>query len=359
MPSTYIIAEIGVNHNGDIDVAKKLIHAAKNSGSNAVKVQIFKANNVVNKNTELAVYQQREGLKNQHDLLRKLELNHADFIELQKECKKISIDFLASTFDSESMEFAVNELALNYLKIASGELLNAQHLYAAGASGLPIILSTGMASIGEVERALSYICYGILGILPNKTLKSTEILALKENWMKVQSRVKLMHCSSNYPANFSQLNLRAIQTLKNSFGLEVGYSDHTSGSVASVVAVALGANLIEKHITLDKRSNGPDHAASLNVEEFTQLVSDIRNTELTFGEYRKIPSLEELGTRKVVTRTLFSAIDLSRGDSISTDSMIPIRSQSGIDAEYFFEILGRTLAKDIKKGTPINWGDLK
>jgi sialic acid synthase SpsE len=356
---TYVIAEIGVNHNGDIKLAKELIHSAKASGANAVKVQIFNALKVVNENTELAEYQKREEFRSQLDLIRGLEFKPESFIDLQNECEKISIDFLASTFDQESMDFAVNKLDLKYLKVASGEITNTQHLYSAGASGLPIILSTGAASIGEIERALSFICHGILGHLPNRSTESTDILVLKNNWDKLQSRVKLMHCSSNYPASYSQLNLRAIRTLKKSFGLEVGYSDHSPGSIASVIAVTLGASIIEKHLTLDKNGNGPDHAASLNVEEFSQLIRDIRVAEQTLGDGRKIPAIEELSTRKVIRRALFTTTSLSKGDLVTEDSIIAIRSQVGIKSEHFFKVLGSTLSRDIAEGAPIHWSDLE
>jgi N-acetylneuraminate synthase len=359
MERTYIIAEIGVNHNGDLNEAKRLIHAAKSSGADAVKVQIFKAKNVVNELTELAQYQRASGLANQLDLIRNLELPYKSFLELQEECQKNSIDFLASTFDSESMNFAVDSLKLKYLKIASGEITNSQHLFEAGSSGLPIILSTGTASIGEVEQALSVICCGIIGLPPTQFNEISDVLASQENWECVRSRVKLMHCSSNYPASFSELNLKAIENLKKSFGLEVGYSDHSPGSLASVVAIALGATLIEKHLTLDKKSAGPDHAASLDVKEFSQMVQDVRVAESTLGDGRKILSPAEFSTREVIRRALFTTKSLSMGDAITIESINAIRSQTGIKSRYFFEVIGRTLAKDVAANSPLTWSDLK
>jgi sialic acid synthase SpsE len=356
---TYIIAEIGVNHNGDIDLAKELVHAAKLSGANAVKVQIFKSANVVNEKTELAEYQKVEGLKNQLDLIRSLEIDEDGFLALQRECEKLSIDFLASTFDSDSMEFAVDRLKLKYLKIASGEITNSQHLYMAGASDINIILSTGTASIGEVERALSFIYCGMRGINPTLFPEITDVLTLENSWEYLRERLQLMHCSSSYPASLSDLNLKAIKTLHKTFGLDVGYSDHSPGSVGSIVAVSMGATIIEKHLTLDKSSQGPDHAASLDAKEFTELVNDIRAAEAALGKGRKLPTIEELNTRKVIRRTLFAKKPLRNGDVITTESVHAIRSQVGIKSEFFFEVIGKTLTKDVEANTPLAWSDFE
>ncbi len=356
---TYVIAEIGVNHNGSLDLAKKLVHAAKLSGANAVKVQIFKSANVVNEKTELAEYQKVVGLNSQLDLIRSLEIDEDGFLALQSECEKVSIDFLASTFDPDSMEFAVKKLKLKYLKIASGEITNAQHLYMAGFSTLNIILSTGTANIGEVERALSFIYCGMLGIDPNLYPEITDVLTLDNSWEYLRERVQLMHCSSNYPASFSELNLKAIKTLHETFGLDVGYSDHSPGSVGSIVAVAVGATVIEKHLTLDKNFKGPDHAASLDVEEFSQLVRDIRIAEATLGKGRKLPSFNELSTRKVIRRTLYTKTSLRKGDIITDDSIQAIRSQVGIKSEFFFSVLGKTLSKAVDVNMPLAWSDFE
>ena len=321
---TFIIAEAGVNHNGDVDVAKKLIDAAKEAGADAVKFQTFKAENIVVKNAEKAKYQKVIAKEEtQYEMLKKLELSDDDFKDLADYARKKDILFLSSPFDEESTDL-LYELDVPAFKIGSGEITNFPLLKYIAKKEKPIILSTGMSSLGEVEEALNVI-------------KSEGI-----------EDVILLQCVSNYPARIEDVNLRAMETLKQSFKIPVGFSDHTLGITASIAAVASGACVIEKHFTLDRNLPGPDHKASLEPDELKEMVKAIRDVEKALGDGIKRPTKDEVAIKRVARRSIVAKIDILEG-AIITEEMLEVkRPGTGIPPKYMDMIVGRKAKENIK-----------
>lgn len=357
MKKTYIIAEIGVNHNGNFSIAKRLIKEAKKSGADAAKFQIFVPEKVVSKKTKLASYQKRNGITNQMDLIRKLQLSETDFLKLQNYCKELKIDFLASVFDLESLDFAAKDLKLKQIKIASGEITNFQHLYNAAKYGMDIILSTGASTLQEIELALSIILSGYDNKRVKKKYDFRRIVRSTKNRRTLLDRVTLLHCVSSYPVPDQQLNLKSIQTIKSKYGLRTGYSDHSQGIIPPVLAICLGAEVIEKHLTLNNDSIGPDHKASLNPANFRAMVLQIRMAEKMLGDGRKIPQICEIRNRKVIRRSLVAAKDMSAQTKVTWNSVESLRLINGIPSEYLAQILGKKLQRDVKKGHQFEFSD--
>jgi len=328
----YIIAEAGVNHNGDINLAYKLIDVAVEAGADAVKFQTFKAKNLVSKYTDMATYQKNntgygsEQLK----MLERFELNFEDFIKLKKYCDEKEIDFLSSPFDFESIDFLEN--LVPYYKIPSGEIINLPYLKKIAEKHKPIIMSTGMATLSEVEKALNVIY---------EVNKNAEIY--------------LLHCTTNYPTPFEEVNLRAMLTLKEAFKLPVGYSDHTLGIDVPIAAVAMGAQIIEKHFTLDKNLSGPDHKASLEPYELKEMVRAIRNVEKALGDGIKKPNKSEMEIMKVVRKKLVAARDIEKGEIITENDIMIKRANEGLVPEYYEIIIGKRLLKSIKEDEGFTW----
>lgn len=328
----YIIAEAGVNHNGDINLAYKLIDVAVEAGADAVKFQTFKAKNLVSKYTDMATYQKKnigydsEQLK----MLEKLELRFEDFVKLKKYCDEKGIVFLSSPFDFESIDFL--EELVPYYKIPSGEIINYPYLSKIAEKNKPIIMSTGMATLSEIEKALD------------------TIYKVNNN-----AEVYLLHCTTNYPTPFEEVNLRAMLTLKEAFKLPVGYSDHTLGIEVPIAAVAMGAQIIEKHFTLDKNLPGPDHKASLEPYELKEMVKAIRNIEKALGTGIKKPNKSELEIMKVARKKLVAARDIKRGNIITVNDIRIKRSNIGLPPEYYEVILGKRLLKNIKEDEGFTW----
>ncbi len=332
--SCFIIAEAGVNHNGKLDLAKKLIDAAKKAGADAVKFQIFRAERLVTKTAEKPAYQKRStGAGSQHDMLKKLELTRDDFKKLSGYAKKKNIIFLASAFDEESIDF-LDELKVPAFKIPSGEITNLPLLKHAARKGKPVIMSTGMSNLGEVEEAL-------------KTIMEE---GAKE--------VVLLHCVSNYPAKVEETNLRAMETLMHMFGLSVGLSDHTVGTTVPIAAAALGATIIEKHFTLDRKLPGPDHKASLEPGEFREMVEHIREVEKALGNGVKRPTESEEAMKKAVRRSIVAKVDISKGTVIAEDMLDLKRSGTGLNPKYLKKVIGKRAKKDIKVDEPITFEKL-
>ena len=322
----FIIAEAGVNHNGDIKLAKKLINVAKDAGADAVKFQTFKVEDVVTQNAEKAEYQKETtgAEESQFEMIKKLELTESDFKELADYAKKAGILFLSSPFDKESVDL-LDELDVPAFKVASGEITNLPLLRYIAKKGKPIILSTGMSTLGEIEEALDVI-------------RSEEV-----------EDIILLHCVSNYPARVEDVNLRAMGTLKQAFKLPVGFSDHTLGITAPIAAVALGACVIEKHFTLDRNLPGPDHKASLEPDELKEMVKAIREVEKALGNGIKKPTKEEEKIKKVARRSIVAKVDISKG-AIITEEMLDVkRPGTGIEPKYLKFIIGRKAKEDIKK----------
>ena len=297
--NTYIIAEIGVNHNGSEKIAQKLIDKAKLAGADAIKIQIFKSEALVSRYTKLAPYQKRniKSKLSQYDMLKKLELSNQINIRLFNYCKKKKIDFLTSVFDEESLRFVDRNLKTRVLKIGSGEITNGPLLFMHAKLGYDIILSSGNSTISEIEEALGVLVYGYLH-KKNKSVKPSRKIFKKLAYSKegkniLKKKVTLLHCISDYPAKIDDLNLNCIRTLKEIFGIKIGYSDHSLGYEAALVATTLGAKVVEKHITLNKNLKGPDHKCSMDPIEFKNFVKSVRNVNKMMGTGIKKPAISE------------------------------------------------------------------
>jgi N,N'-diacetyllegionaminate synthase len=317
----YIIAEAGVNHNGSLEIAKTLINAAADAGADAVKFQTFKADKVVTQDAPKADYQSQSGdaSESQHAMLRKLELSDEAHRELIDHCRSRGIQFLSTAFDPESAGF-LGALALPFTKIPSGEITNLPHLRQSARSGSPVILSTGMATLGEVEAAL-------------------EVLVAEGI---ARDAITVLQCHTDYPTRFEDANLRAMQTMAAAFhGVKIGYSDHTLGIEAAIAAVAMGACLIEKHFTLDRSLPGPDHAASLEPAELKAMVRAIRNIELALGHGRKEPSASESKIKQVARKSIVASHPIQAGEIFSEENLSAKRPGTGISPMRWDELIGK------------------
>ncbi|GMM10166.1 N,N'-diacetyllegionaminate synthase [Campylobacter lari] len=325
MQKTIIIAEAGVNHNGDINLAKKLIEIASNAGADYVKFQTFVASNCVSKIAKKAKYQLQNTLvdENQLDMIKKLELSKQDHEILINHCKKHSIKFLSTAFDLESIEF-LSSLNLDFFKIPSGEITNFPYLKKIASYDKKIILSTGMATLGEIKKALDI-------LVQNGTQKD---------------KIIILHCNTEYPTPFEDVNLKAMQTLKETFNLPIGYSDHTLGINIPIAAVAMGACVIEKHFTLDKNIQGPDHKASLEPEELKAMVKSIRELEQAFGDGVKIPSKSESKNKIIARKSLIAKKNIKKGEKFNEENLTTKRPGNGICAMKYEEYLGKIAKKD-------------
>ncbi|HEX8563143.1 MAG TPA: N-acetylneuraminate synthase [Flavobacterium sp.] len=320
----YIIAEAGVNHNGDINLAYRLCDQAKRAGVDAVKFQTWKTENIVTKSAPLATYQEANiSSKNdtQFEMLKKLELSYAEFVDIQKYCSSIGVNFLSTPDDDESLEF-LSRLNLDFIKVGSGEVNNIPYLRKIGSKRQSVVLSTGMSNIGDVERA-----YNLL-------LESGA------------SKVALLHCTSNYPCPMDEVNLKAMQTLRTAFNCEVGYSDHTIGIEVPIAAVAMGATIIEKHFTLDKGMEGPDHKASLDPVELREMVAAIRNIELALGDGIKKPNKSEAAIQRVVQKSIVASRTIAKGELLSEQNLTVKRTSNGIPAHMWDMVIGSRSAKE-------------
>jgi len=328
----FIIAEAGVNHNGDINLAKRLIDVAKEAGADAVKFQTFKAEEVVTQSAEKAEYQKETtgAEESQFQMIKKLELTEEDFEELFAYALERGIIFLSSPFDRGSVDL-LDGLGLPAFKIPSGEITNFPLLKRIAQKRKPIILSTGMSTLGEIEEALEVI--------------------RKEG----AEEIALLHCISSYPAKVEDMNLRAMEALRYAFDLPVGLSDHTLGISIPIAAVALGATIIEKHFTPSRQMTGPDHKASLEPGELKYLVECIRNVRVALGDGIKRPSSCEVPNISVTRRSVFAAIDIPAGTNVSEQMLKCKRPGTGISPRYYDQIIGRRAKKDFKAGEILNW----
>lgn len=333
--SVYIIAEAGVNHNGDIELAKQLIDMAKEAGADAVKFQTFKAEESTSIQAEKATYQKENDPteESQLDMIRKLELPFEDFSVLKDYCEQKEIDFISTPDGTESLSCLI-ALDVPLIKIGSTEVTNYPFLKEIGETGKTIILSTGMSTLGEVEKALD-------------VLQSTG-----------NDKISLMHCTTDYPTALEDVNLRAMVTLGNAFQVPVGYSDHTLGYDAAVAATTLGATCIEKHITLDRNMSGPDHKASMPPEEFAEYVRHIRNTERLLGTYKKKPTKHEVAIMEQVRRSILAKHELKRGTILDKSMFCYKRPGNGIWPEYADILVGMELKRDLGKEEMITWQDV-
>ena len=324
MSHTLIIAEAGVNHNGSLDIAFQLCKAAKESGADVVKFQTWKTEKIITKNVSQADYQVENtgSSESQFDMLKKLELSYEDFTKIKKYCDEIGIQFASTADEEESLDFLIS-LGIPFIKIGSGEITNIPYLRAMGSKKLPIVLSSGMATLGEVETALFEL----------KNAGATDII--------------LLHCTTSYPCVVEDVNLNAMLTMKNAFKLAVGYSDHTEGIEVPIAAVALGATVIEKHFTLDRKMAGPDHLASTEPREFKQMVESIRNIEKALGSGVKIPTKTEKEISDVVLKRCVASCCIKKGDVFTEKNVCVKRNDKGISAKYWDLVIGKKQKKII------------
>jgi N-acetylneuraminate synthase/N,N'-diacetyllegionaminate synthase len=352
--SVFIIAEVGVNHNKNFKLAKKLINIAKNSGADAVKFQTFKAENLVSKYTKMVSYQKRNiGKKeSQKEMLKKLELDYGDFKKLKKYCDKKNIIFLSTPHTEDAIDFL--EPLVPAYKIGSGDLTNIPFLKKVAAKGKPIILSTGMATMEEIKDSL------------------------KVFYMEGNKQIVMLHCTTNYPCPLEEVNLRAMQSMRKELNCLVGYSDHTAGIWVSIAAVIMGVTIIEKHFTLDKNLPGPDHKASLEPNELKKMIHNIRNVEdrlkkgekmenilktipnieKILGNFDKKPTKSEEKMKKLIRKSIVANVDITKGTIITKNMLSIKRPGTGIAPKYIDDIIGREVKKDIKQDELISFRQL-
>ncbi|MEQ8176000.1 MAG: N-acetylneuraminate synthase [Syntrophomonadaceae bacterium] len=357
MKKVFIIAEAGVNHNGSLELAKEMIKKAAESGADAVKFQTFRAERVISLNAPKAEYQLKTTGRDESQLqmVKKLELNEEEHRELARECLARKIEFLSTPFDLESIDLLLN-LDISRIKIGSGDITNSPLLLKAAQSQKEIILSTGMSTLDEVKAALGVLAYGYL--FPSRDHKPSlnnfqEAYISKEGQAWLSKKVSLLHCTTEYPAPYEEVNLRAMDTLKSAFRLKVGYSDHTRGINVPVAAAARGAFIIEKHFTLDRNLPGPDHMASVEPEELKAMVSSIRQVELALGSVDKKPSSSEEKNLSVARRSLVALDFIKMGELFTKENLGTKRPGNGISAVYYFDWLGKKAQRNYERDEQI------
>ncbi len=320
----YIIAEAGVNHDGSFKDAKKLIKEAKKAGADAIKFQTFKVENFVKKTSPKAEYQKKDRFReSQYEMLKRLELSFNDFKKLKEYADKLSIDFMSTPFDIESLDFLVS-IGVKKLKIPSGEITNKPLLQKIALKKLPTILSTGMSDLKDINSAVNI---------------------LKKNGLKLKN-LTILHCNTDYPSNFEDINLKAMSTIKKKFEVKVGYSDHTLGFEVALGAVALGAEVIEKHFTLDKNRMGPDHSASLDPEELEKFIKSLKNLKIALGDGIKKPSKSEIKNIIPSRKSIVAQKSIKKGEIFSEENLTCKRPANGISPMYWDKIIGRKSDKN-------------
>lgn len=340
---TFIIAEAGVNHNGDEDLALALVDAAAKSGADAVKFQTFSADKLARKGLEKAEYQkQSTGDGDQHSMLRALEMSESLHRRLFVHCHRLGIEFMSTAFDEDALDFLIR-LGIKRIKVPSGEITNVPLLRHMAGKGLPLIVSTGMAELNEVVAAVDLI---------------RSVRAALHFVEPLNEMVTLLHCTSNYPAATADVNLRAMGTMARATGLPVGYSDHTLGLAVSTGAVALGATIIEKHFTIDAKLPGPDHGASLEPDQLQALVRQIRDVEDALGSAVKAPAECELPVRDLVRRSVTTLRPIAAGATVGKDDVTLMRPGTGIPPVDLEKVIGRTSVRSLAAGETMTWSDI-
>lgn len=321
--NTLIIAEAGVNHNGDVNIAKKLCLAAKDAGADVVKFQTWVTEKIITQNVDQAEYQRENTGRNesQFDMLKSLELSYDEFREVKAYCDEIGIAFASTADEEDSLDFLV-ELGIPFIKVGSGDVGNISYLRYIGSKKLPVILSTGMSTLADVEMSVQ---------------------ALRDGGA---TNITLLHCTTNYPCPYDDVNLKAMDTLKNAFGLPVGYSDHTEGMEVPIAATARGAGVIEKHFTLDRNMEGPDHKASMEPKAFKEMVQAIRHIETALGTGLKTPTKAEKDISKVILKRIVAKKYIKKGQLIKEDDICVKRNNLGLYAKYWDIILGTVAQKE-------------
>ena len=354
--AVYIIAEAGVNHNGRRELAFSLVDAAADAGADAVKFQTFDAKKVASKSVQKAAYQKQstDAAESQLEMLKKLELPRDWHYELQAHARAKGIEFISTAFDVDSLAFLV-ELGIPFFKVPSGELTNAPLLWQFARTRKPLVLSTGMATLSEVEEGLAVVAHALTA-----EREPADMNDVWRTWSKAENRknlvghVSLLHCTSQYPTPFNEVNLRAMDTLASAFGLKVGYSDHTKGILIPVAAVARGAAIIEKHFTLDRTLAGPDHAASLEPAELKQMVDDIRALQTALGDGGKAPFPSEWDSRLAARQQVIAARDVAAGTVLAREDLATARSGSGIAPSNLWGLVGQVAHRAYAAGDLID-----
>lgn len=323
--SIFIIAEAGVNHNGDLEMAKKMVDAAKEAGADCIKFQTFKSENMVSRNAEKAEYQknQTDSYESQFEMLKKLELPFESFAETKLYCDEKEIEFLSTAFDLESIDF-LNTLGQKSWKIPSGEITNLPYLIKIANTGKPVILSTGMSTLEEVKVAVN---------------------VLSKNGAP---KITLLHCTTEYPAPYEDVNLNAMVMMFKELSLPVGYSDHTEGIEIAIAAAAMGAVIIEKHFTLDCNMEGPDHKASLEPQQFKLMIQSIRNVEKALGSGVKMPSPSELKNINIVRKSIRASRNIDKGELLTEENLTSKRPGNGLSPMKWGDVIGKIANKDYK-----------
>lgn len=338
--SCFIIAEAGVNHNGCINRALNMIQIAAKSGADAIKFQTFTAEKLVTKIAKTADYQKTNcGHDNQYEMLKQLELKESDYPRLVEECAKYNIEFMSTPFDEDALEMLVS-VGMKRIKIPSGELTNLPFIRAIARKNLPLILSTGMGTLEEIGEAVH-------------AIRDERIQ--REFLEPLDQILTILHCTSNYPCPIEQANLRAMVTIKNTFSLPIGYSDHTLGIEIAPICLGLGATVYEKHFTLDKNLPGPDHCASLDPDELTTFVTKIRMAEDALGSFDKKPTPSELEIRKIVRKSLALKQAKKAGDVIDQKDIHCLRPGTGIEPKFLDTVIGKRLKTDVDADTILMW----
>ena len=359
MPSKIeFIGEIGVNHNGDLGLARELVYAIAESGASTVKLQLFRPEALVTKKTRLAAYQVKNGVNavSQAEMLEALILKPTDVLELNRLAVDVGVDLLVTPFDFQSMLFVVEQMGHTRVKFSSGDLTFQRLIFETAKKGVHLILSTGMSTIREVEAALEI---ARAGFAVNKSILEADFLPSSENLIQKshvlsaltfsELPITLLHCTSTYPAPISELNISALESLTR-FGLPVGYSDHSSGTTGAILALAFGAKVFEKHVTISKDLDGPDHAASLTPVEFQTYIREITQAKIALGSGEKIPQVSEMDVKEVARRGLYSTQALKRGDKITSEMIVALRPESAILADREFDLVGQVLSEDLEAG---------
>ena len=319
--NTYVIAEGGLNHNGDINIAKKLIDSAKECGANAIKFQTYKTENFVRETNQY------------FDVFKNAELNFEQFEELKNYSKNIGLTFFSTPFDIESAEF-LNQLEIPCFKIASSDLTNLPLITKIAKMQKPMIISSGLSTMNEINDAVNCCLF------------------------EGNNQIALLHCVANYPAQPNEVNMNVINTLKKTFGFPIGYSDNGESSLVDIVAVSMGANIIEKHFTLDKKMSGPDHSFSIDPNGLKSLISQIHEIDQMKGDGIKIPQSSEIENRLAIRKSITAKRDLQQGEKIQEKDIMIKRPADGIEPKYLSSILGKTIKSNIKKDSPIFWSNI-
>ncbi len=352
---TYFIAEAGVNHNGDKAMAIRLIEEAAMAGANAIKFQTFNAKKITSKTLEKANYQKKSSkdISSQYEMLKKLELPKSFYKDLISNARKMKIDFISTPFDYESLSF-LNSLRVPFFKIPSGEINNLPFLWKIANLKKNVILSTGMSNLSDIELALAVLNHGFISETQPKDLDEVWALWSKLDIKKFRKKVSILHCLSNYPAKDNEINLNAIKTLKKAFKITVGFSDHSLGIHLPIGAIALGAKIIEKHLTLDKNLDGPDHSSSLEPKELKRLIENIRSLENALGDGIKKTQKNEWEVRDKVRKKIVASRKIKKGEKFSSKNLKIIRAETGLYPENYWNLLGTISNKNYSENDSID-----